>query len=98
MNGNGKAAAQGPRLMSHHRAELQKSGLDLTTIRKCQFESIAGGEQVRRILGWDGDASCLGACLLIPYFDRNGHRRDDYRHRLASAVATVGQKWLAANP
>ncbi len=61
-----------PELLPHHRAELDKSGLDATAIAAGGFYSESRPGEVARLVAWKGGAGKLGPCLVIPFHAPDG--------------------------
>jgi hypothetical protein len=69
----GQAAGQEnplPHLQQQHLDDLRKSGLRPETIQAAGFRTVQGAE-VNGILNWRGGAEVLGACLYVPYLNRD---------------------------
>jgi hypothetical protein len=63
-------------LLPQHLADLRKSGLTDDTILAARFTSVTDAATISRILNWNRSGAVLGACLKIPFFDRDGQLTD----------------------
>src|SRR5262249_27017629 len=59
-------------LLPQHIADLRRSGLSDEQIAACEFRSLTDPLEIADKLRWRNGGEVLGACLAIPFRDRNG--------------------------